>query len=182
MSGYKTQVGGNHYTKLKIQPMQYSMENGLNPLQHTIIKYVTRFRDKGGIDDLHKAKHCLDLLIEHEQYSAKTANWPESAELHIDVIGQNGEHYEQAKDVTEPLTADELKAGGWWCADISEECANALESKGLRVFNSSEWGNDERWGSCGLDDDGWFSRGFFVDGGNKEIHRIGSNFYWGAPE
>ena len=62
-----TQVGGNHYTKLAIQPMRYSMKNGLDPLQHTIIKYVTRFRDKNGIEDLEKAKHCIDMLIEFER-------------------------------------------------------------------------------------------------------------------
>jgi len=62
-----TQIGGDHYTKLAIQPMQYSMKNGLDPLQHTIIKYVTRFRDKGGIADLEKAKQTIDLLIEWEK-------------------------------------------------------------------------------------------------------------------
>lgn len=62
----ETQIGGDHYTKLAIQPMQYSMKNGLDPLQHTIIKYVTRFRDKNGIEDLEKAKHCIDMLIEFE--------------------------------------------------------------------------------------------------------------------
>lgn len=62
-----TQIGGNHYTKLAIQPMRYSMENGLDALQHTVIKYVTRFRDKNGIEDLEKAKHCLDMLIEFER-------------------------------------------------------------------------------------------------------------------
>ena len=36
-----TQIGGNHYTKLAIQPMQYSMENNLDPLQHTINSIVT---------------------------------------------------------------------------------------------------------------------------------------------
>lgn len=61
------QIGGDHYTKLAIQPMQYSMKNGLDPLQHTIIKYVTRFRDKAGIEDLEKAKHCIDMLIEFER-------------------------------------------------------------------------------------------------------------------
>ena len=61
-----TQIGGNHYTKLAIQPMRYSMENGLDALQHTVIKYVTRFRDKNGIEDLEKAKHCIDMLIEFE--------------------------------------------------------------------------------------------------------------------
>ena len=66
-SPLETQIGGDHYTKLAIQPMRYSMENGLDPLQHTIIKYVTRFRDKAGIEDLEKAKHCIDMLIEFER-------------------------------------------------------------------------------------------------------------------
>lgn len=63
---WKTQVGGSHYS-LPIQPMEYSMKNGLDALQHTIVKYVTRFRMKGGIQDLEKAKHCLELLIEYEK-------------------------------------------------------------------------------------------------------------------
>ena len=66
-SPLSTQIGGDHYTKLAIQPMRYSMENKLDPLQHTIIKYVTRFRDKNGIEDLEKAKHCIDMLIEFEK-------------------------------------------------------------------------------------------------------------------
>ena len=61
------QVGGNHYAKLAIQPMQYSMKNKLDPAQHTIIKYVTRFRDKNGIEDLYKAIHCIEMLIEYEK-------------------------------------------------------------------------------------------------------------------
>lgn len=63
----KTQIGGDHYKKLAIQPMRYSMLNNLDPCQHTIIKYVTRFRDKGGIQDLEKAKHVIDMLIEFEK-------------------------------------------------------------------------------------------------------------------
>lgn len=59
------QIGGNHYTKLAIQPMHYSLANNLNAAQHTIIKYVTRYADKGGIEDLLKARHTIDLLIEH---------------------------------------------------------------------------------------------------------------------
>lgn len=68
-SPLQTQISGDHYTKLSIQPMQCSMKNGLDPLQHTIIKYVTRFRDKAGIEDLEKAKHCIDMLIEFEKES-----------------------------------------------------------------------------------------------------------------
>jgi|GEM_PF-1707452 Protein of unknwon function (DUF3310). len=67
MSALDVQVGGDHYKKYKIQPMEYSMANGLDACQHTAIKYITRFRDKGGIADLEKAKHCIDMLIEFEQ-------------------------------------------------------------------------------------------------------------------
>lgn len=65
-SALDTQVGGDHYKKLPIQPMEYSMANGLDACQHTAIKYITRFRDKGGIADLNKAKHVIDMLIEFE--------------------------------------------------------------------------------------------------------------------
>lgn len=63
----ETQIGGSHYKDMKIQPITYSMVNGLDACQHTIIKYVSRFRDKNGIEDLEKAKHCIDLLIEFER-------------------------------------------------------------------------------------------------------------------
>ena len=66
MNPYDRQVDGDHYQKLAIEPMQYSLLNGLDACQHTVIKYVTRFRDKGGIKDLEKAKHCIDMLIEFE--------------------------------------------------------------------------------------------------------------------
>ena len=73
-SAFTTQVGGTHYTKLKIQPMQYSMANKLDPLQHTAIKYITRFRDKAGILDLEKAKQCIDMLIEWEKEHGTQSN------------------------------------------------------------------------------------------------------------
>lgn len=70
MSALEKQIDGNHYTKLKIQPMEYSMANKLDACQHTVIKYVTRFRDKNGRVDLEKAKHVIDMLIEME-YGSK---------------------------------------------------------------------------------------------------------------
>ena len=65
---YDKQVGGTHYKKLKIQPMQYSMANKLDACQHTIVKYVTRHEDKAGKKDLYKAMHTVLLLIE-EKYA-----------------------------------------------------------------------------------------------------------------
>lgn len=73
MSALERQEGGSHYKDLAIQPMEYSYRNKLDPLQHTIIKYVTRFRNKNGIQDLLKAKHTLDMLIEFE-YSEHDRN------------------------------------------------------------------------------------------------------------
>ena len=61
-----TQIGGDHYKGMKIQPMEYSMANNLDACQHTAIKYITRFRQKGGIEDLEKARHCIDMLIQFE--------------------------------------------------------------------------------------------------------------------
>lgn len=72
MSAKDMQIGGNHYTKMRIQPMTFSMENGLDALQHTAIKYIVRFRDKGGIQDLEKAKHCIDMLIQYEGDHGRT--------------------------------------------------------------------------------------------------------------
>jgi hypothetical protein len=62
-----TQVGGDHYTKLKIQPIEYIHANNIPFPEGNVIKYVTRWRDKNGIKDLEKAKHYIDLLIELER-------------------------------------------------------------------------------------------------------------------
>ncbi len=67
---WDTQVGGRHYADMKIQPFQFSMANKLDPMQHTIIKYVSRFRNKSGIQDLEKAKQTIDLLIAWEKEHA----------------------------------------------------------------------------------------------------------------
>lgn len=67
MSALDIQVGGGHYKDMAIQPMEFSMLNGLDACQHTAIKYIARFRVKGGIEDLEKAKHVIDMLIEFEQ-------------------------------------------------------------------------------------------------------------------
>ena len=70
-SPLKEQVGGDHYSKLEIQPAVYAQRNKLSYLQGTIIKYVTRYKDKNGVEDLQKAKHYIDLLIELEDKNEK---------------------------------------------------------------------------------------------------------------
>lgn len=60
-----SQVGGAHY-KLPIQPIEYIHRNGLGFCEGNVIKYVTRHRAKNGKEDLLKARHYIDLLIELE--------------------------------------------------------------------------------------------------------------------
>jgi len=67
----ESQVAGSHYSKLKIQPMEYSMANSLNSCQHTAIKYITRYKDKNGEQDIDKAIHTLMLLKEFEYGNKK---------------------------------------------------------------------------------------------------------------
>jgi hypothetical protein len=64
MKSYKKQVGGNHYKKYKIQPVEFIVKNNIGFCEGNVIKYVLRFKDKNGIADLEKAKHYLELLIE----------------------------------------------------------------------------------------------------------------------
>lgn len=61
------QIGGDHYKSLSIQPVAYIHANKIPFIEGSIIKYVTRWRNKGGLKDLEKAKHFIDLLIELEQ-------------------------------------------------------------------------------------------------------------------
>jgi len=60
------QVAGDHYKKMKIQPVEFIHANGIPFIEGCIIKYAARWRDKGGVKDLEKIKHFADLLIELE--------------------------------------------------------------------------------------------------------------------
>jgi len=57
------QIGGNHYKSLKIQPIEYIMANNLGYCEANILKYITRYKDKNGLQDLMKAKHYIEILI-----------------------------------------------------------------------------------------------------------------------
>ena len=64
MRANDTQCGGSHYKKQTIQPWDYIVGNNLGYLEGNVVKYVSRWRDKGGVEDLRKARHYLDKLIE----------------------------------------------------------------------------------------------------------------------
>lgn len=61
-----TQVGGDHYKSMPIQPVEFIHANGLGFIEGCVIKYVCRHRHKNGREDLQKAIHFLRLLLELE--------------------------------------------------------------------------------------------------------------------
>ncbi len=65
-SALDKQVDGGHYKDLKIQPIEFIHANNIPFAEGCAIKYLTRWRTKGGIKDLEKAKHFIELLIELE--------------------------------------------------------------------------------------------------------------------
>ena len=79
MSVWKKQVGGKHYIKYKIQPSQFVTENKLLYPEGSVIKYILRHQDKGGKQDLLKAIHFIEMIIERDygKEEEKTESWIE---------------------------------------------------------------------------------------------------------
>ena len=70
-SSFDKQYGGKHYKHLAIQPIEYVLKNKLGYCEGSAIKYITRWKDKGGIEDLRKAIHFIEMLIESEERSGQ---------------------------------------------------------------------------------------------------------------
>ena len=67
------QVGGDHYKKYPIQPLEYAVANKMGPCEHAVVKYVTRHQDKGKEEDIRKAIHYCQLILEFT-YGAKSGD------------------------------------------------------------------------------------------------------------
>jgi hypothetical protein len=61
------QIGGQHYKRLAIQPWDYILQNDIGYMEGSVIKYISRWRNKNGLEDLYKCRHFLNKLIEHEE-------------------------------------------------------------------------------------------------------------------
>jgi len=70
MSALDKQIGGSHYKDMAIQPIEYIHKNGLGFCEGNIVKYITRWKTKNGIEDLRKVIHYAELLIQMEQDNA----------------------------------------------------------------------------------------------------------------
>jgi hypothetical protein len=71
MTALSKQEGGNHYKGCKIQPVEYIRANNIPYLEANVIKYVTRHRNKNGKQDILKAIHYLEMILEMD-YSEET--------------------------------------------------------------------------------------------------------------
>lgn len=63
-SALKKQVEGDHYKKYTIQPIEFITKNNIPFIEGNIIKYICRWQDKGGVQDLDKVIHYVELLKE----------------------------------------------------------------------------------------------------------------------
>ncbi len=66
LHAYAKQIGGSHYQKYKIQPSKFVIENELLYPEGCVIKYIIRHRDKGKKEDLLKAIHFIEMIIERD--------------------------------------------------------------------------------------------------------------------
>lgn len=70
MKASKRQVGGDHYKSLAIQPGKFIRKNQLGWYEGNVVKYICRYKQKGGREDLEKVKHYVDLILEELQESS----------------------------------------------------------------------------------------------------------------
>jgi hypothetical protein len=77
MSVLETQIGGKHYKDFVIQPVEFCHVNNIPYIEATAIKYLCRWRSKGGFEDLDKAIHFIELLkqLEGSQIDNKNPNF-----------------------------------------------------------------------------------------------------------
>ena len=71
MSTYKKQVGGRHYMDMVMQPSEFINKNKLQFAEGNAIKYICRHANKGEVQDLEKAKHYIDMIIERDYTAPK---------------------------------------------------------------------------------------------------------------
>lgn len=86
MTALDYQHGGKHYKDLTIQPIEFIMANQLGFAEGCVVKYVTRWRYKGGMEDLRKARHFLEFILESHDYQEKFRVIRLSEPIYLDTI------------------------------------------------------------------------------------------------
>lgn len=93
MSALDVQTGGDHYKRMKIQPIEYTIGNNLGFIEGNIIKYITRHRFKNGAEDIKKIIHYCELLLELVYNENKMASTEVSSDKPLERLETAGERY-----------------------------------------------------------------------------------------
>ena len=118
-SALDEQVGGDHYKKLGIQPIELIRDINANFFQGNVIKYITRYKYKNGIKDLEKAKHYLELI----------------EELHPDNNNSKIASYEIDR-VNEYIVANKIDINAAKIIIIVSLCGNDKIDKAIELINN----------------------------------------------
>jgi len=110
---YDKQVGGSHYQNMKIQPAEFINKNEMKFAEGNAIKYICRHINKGGLQDLQKAKHYIDMIIERD-YSEEVKNSSVDSGVDISYEGLSinfpeGSENDKTEDEITYTFADESK-------------------------------------------------------------------------
>tara|TARA_Y100001963_G_C6704118_1_gene411031 strand:- start:415 stop:681 length:267 start_codon:yes stop_codon:yes gene_type:complete len=77
MSAYKKQIGGSHYRNMVVQPSEFINKNKLPFAEGSAIKYICRHAAKGKEEDIQKAIHYLEMILERDYTEKKKESWSE---------------------------------------------------------------------------------------------------------
>jgi len=100
---YDTQVGGSHYKDMKIQPSEFINKNEMQFAEGNAIKYICRHGSKGRLQDLEKAKHYIDMIIERD-YADEAKNSSVDSGVDITYEGLSVTLPESDKDSMDDLS------------------------------------------------------------------------------
>ena len=110
---YDKQVGGDHYSKMKIQPAEFINKNEMKFAEGNAIKYICRHINKGGKQDLEKAKHYIDMIIERDYGDDKEMSFtftPKSIEESVDSgVSYEGLSISDDEGLPQDKTEEEIK-------------------------------------------------------------------------
>ena len=156
MNVWQEQHGGNHYKNYAIQPTEYNIKNGLNFCEGNVVKYITRWRDKGGLVDLLKAKHYIEMLIETEKDNERNRTTASSlAHAEVDVLRPTNARGSQGSSVSETQGAKQVQPK-WYAA---RDPFFKHESDGVGVIHPADHHRTEQ---CGYDKTGSTNLGTYV--------------------
>lgn len=95
----KQQVGGNHYSRLQYQPIVLAFKLNLNPAQFSMLKYLSRWENKNGLEDLKKIKHYADIQKELGSIGEIKTFYFEEIQKFVDMNGFPQKYYFIIKNI-----------------------------------------------------------------------------------